>query len=439
MKKIQIKTEGLTGETLDFATRLNATLGDMNPLDAAGVAMQVRKSLGGLVDDDTGDLAIDPVMLKELLGDSDKSIRSILKKQGEALTKLTAPGKGSQAGFRSTLDSLMPELETISRTREGSIKLNVRAAVIMEMGDAIAAGAAIPEDLIESFSFAGFVEKRRPREYVFDMASRTTVASIAQYKTWLEEGGEEGAFALISEGELKPLVSTSLVRNHSEYSKVAAKYVITEEFSKFRNDAYNIIKRLINQKILRDYASVLTTKLIADAASYVSSALDGQFPAEKITDYHAFAAVAAQMETLEFMPDMLIINPQDKWRIGMAQDVSGQFYLTIPMTDPSGQTRMMGFTVRSSNKMTVGTFMLGESGLWNIEDETLSVRIGHGINVIKNESLAVTDVEHDLDHNRMRVIVETFFHSWIGTTNAGAFVLATFDTVKAALAEPPAV
>jgi hypothetical protein len=213
---------------------------------------------------------------------------------------------------------------------------------------------------------------------------------------------------------------------------------VTEEFTKFRREAYNIIKRLISQKLLRDYAAILTARLIADSVPYTASALDGQFPADTITDYHAIAAVAAQIEGLDFEPDVLIMNPQDKWRIGMSQDTVGQFYLTIPVTDPSGQTRMMGFTLRTSNRMPVGSFMLGESGLWNIEDESLTVRIGYGLEVIKNVGGDVIDVEGDLDHNRMRVIVENYFHSWIGTNNTGSFVMAQFATVKAVLVAPVA-
>src|SRR5690606_17760038 len=168
------------------------------------------------------------------------------------------------------------------------------------------------------------------------------------YKIWLEEGSEEGAFAVVAEGGLKPLVSTSLVRNYSTVRKVAGKYVVTEEFAKFRRNAYNIIQRIIQQKMLRDKAGILTTSLLGDAASYVSSALDGQYPAEQVTDYHAIAAVAAQIEALGFVPDMLILNPEDKWRIGMLQGSNGQFFLNIPSIDPTGAPRLMGFQVRTS-------------------------------------------------------------------------------------------
>jgi hypothetical protein len=190
------------------------------------------------------------------------------------------------------------------------------------------------------------------------------------------------------------------------------------------------------QKMQRDYAAKLTASLIAAAAPYVSSALDDQYPAAMVTDYHAIAAVAAQIGALNFVPNVLVLNPQDKWRIGMSQGTDGHFYLSIPTTDPAGVTRLMGFRVVESNKMAVGSFILGESGLWEIEDESVTVRVGYGVEVIKDGEGNVTDVESDVDHNRFRVIVETFAHSYIDTNNVGSFVLAQFAVVKAAVTAP---
>lgn len=123
----------------------------------------------------------------------------------------------------------------------------------------------------------------------------------------------------------------------------------------------------------------------------------------------------------------------------MSQDLNGQFYLTIPVTDPSGQTRMMGFLVRTSTRVPVGDFILGESGLWEIEDEGIQVRMGYGVEVTEDEvSGNVTAVEADFDHNRFRVVVETFFHNYIATNNTGSFVHGNFAAIKALLQAPAA-
>lgn len=434
-KQIKLRTEGLEGETLKFAEALNKRFAELEFPDRETIGQEVRSAMKGMVGED-GKLKFDPEELIKLLGDGDGGIRTILKKQGEAIKALEESGAGgkNKKTFKTELQERMKKVEQIFKTGEGEVRLSLRAPAIMTTQNTIDGHNELPDDLIESFSVGAFVEKRQPREYVFDIANLVTVAAIEQYKTWLEEGDEEGAFAIVEEGGLKPLVSMNLVRNHSEYRKVAAKYVVTEEFQKFRRNAYNIITRLIRQKLLRDYAAILTTDLIADAAAYVGSALDGQYPANLVTDYHAIGAVAAQIESINFQPDVLIMNPQDKWRIGLSQDTQGQFYLTIPITDPSGQTRMMGFLLRTSNRVPVGDFILGESGLWEIEQESISVRMGYGVEVTKDNG-NVTEVEADFDHNRFRVIVENFFHNYIATNNEGSFVYANFDAVKALVEE----
>lgn len=421
-------------------TRARKILKEEGVVNKASLDKELEKRMAKFKDISEEDLKL----LKLWLEEGDKGIRSILKKQGEELTaikELANAGKKKVEGLRGILEKKMEDIRKAyeSNNPNHEIRLDVRAAAIMTTDNTISGDNLLPDELIESFSTSAFVEKRRQREYVFDMAFRRTVAKITQFKTWLEEGGEEGTFAIVAEGGLKPLVSMGLVRNHSEYKKVAAKYVVTEEFAKFRTEAYNIIQRLIRNKLMRDYQALLTTDLIADAAAYVGSALDDQYAAP--TDYHAIAAVAAQVEALGFNPDLLIMNPQDKWRIGMAQDSAGAFILQVPMTDTEGQTRILGFTVRTSSRIPVGSFVLGESGLWEIEDEPITVRMGYGITVTSgvigtSGASGVTAVESDLDHNRFRVIVETYFHNFIATNNTGSFVSATFAAVKALLLAP---
>jgi hypothetical protein len=413
-------------------------LTDRGVVDKKAIKLELDTRMAALKD-----VTIDEAKeLKAWLDKGPKGLRSMLKKQGEEIKSLKEIGKKRNKSAGNIVKDLLEEksnmekIERIMKTRKGNITLNVRAAVVMTTDNAGApvGNDDLPDDLIESFSVSAFVPKRQAREYVFDMATRRTVSEITQFKIWLEEGDVEGGFAVVAEGGLKPLVSAGLVRNYVEYKKIAAKQVYTEEFAKFRKEAYTIVQRMIQQKLLRDYAALLTTDLLAEAAPYVSSALDDQYA--NPTDYHAIGAVAAQIEALDFFPDMLIMNPQDKWRIGLTQDQQGQFYLQIPVTNPQGQTQMMGFVLRTSNRIPVGYFILGESGLWEIEDEPIKIKIGMGVSVTGGTSNGggnVTDVQADFDHNRFRVIVETYFRNYIASNNQGSFVYASFETVKAAL------
>lgn len=380
-----------------------------------------------------------PVEALKGLVDAEKGVMAILKKQGEEITAMkenaSKAGGEKENGLKTLIKSLKKDIQALFENKDEAktIVMNVsKAAAVMTTANTVTGDDALPDQLIESFSEAAFVPKRYPREYVYDLANVTNVAELEKFKTWLEEGSEQGAFAVVAEGGLKPLVSTSLVRNFATARKVAGKYVVTEEFQKFYKNIFTIIKRIISQKMLRDKAAILVTDLLADAAPYTASALDGQFATPN--DYQAIAAVAAQIEGLNFVPDMIILNPQDKWRIAVSVDGEGRFFIpNVPVVGPDGSLRLLGFTVRTSNRVSVGNFLLGESGLWEIEQEGITIRMGYGVTVTGGTSNGggnVTDVQPDIDHNRMRVIVEQYFINYLATNNEGSFVYANFDDVK---------
>lgn len=385
--------------------------------------------LGGMTQDQLRASAEDQVKLKQDIAD--------MASKFEKMSQRNNNGGGSKlvkSGAEVLAKHVNDNFEAIEqmlnlRNSQVDYNINLRAAEIVTTTNAVDLSGLTVEDLSNATSITGFVEKRKPREYIFDIADRTTVPSISKTKTWTSEGTTEGEFTLVGESELKPMVSASLVENKSVAQKVAGHTVYTDEVAKFKREAYLLIRRLINDKLLRDYQNILTTGLYAAAAQYVGSALDGQYP--NPTDFHAIAAVAAQIEALDFNPDILILNPQDKWRIGMSQNENGSFYMAIPASSPDTAPTMLGFRVITSNKIPVGNFLLGESGLWKIEDESVTIKIGYGITQVMNEAgTAIIRVEDDLTYNRFRVISEMFFHSYIDPLHTGSFVVGNFDVIK---------
>lgn len=403
--------------------RMKEDLDKRNYADTAAVNAAIAKSLEGLNLDAlrTFDQAKIDEKIRNIAADLDKVKGTRSGKDGKPVNEL-----------RAILTEKMGDIEQLFNTRgQGQtreLKFEVRAPVVMTTGNVIVEPVDIPDDIIESFSLDAFVPKRYGNQYIYEIADRTVVAALEQYKTWLEEGDEEGAFAMVAEGGLKPLVSYALVRNFVEYKKIAGKYVVTEEVTKFRKAAYAIIQRLIRDKLVRDYSAVITADLQAQAAGYTGTTLDGTIVDPN--DYDAIGAVAAQIESLNFLPDVLIVNPQDEWRIRLTKDSQGRYL--FPVVTENGQTIILGFRVVKSTYQAVGTFTLGESGLFKIEEEPITVRMGYGITV--TGASPVTAVVSDFDNNQFRVIVEMFFRDWIATNNIGSFVTASFATVKAAMA-----
>lgn len=362
----------------------------------------------------------------------DEKIRKIAE-QVERSVRSTQVGQ-KRDFVRETLTDNFPSLEKILRAANGdksgskAITLNARAAATMTL-DNLITEVDIPEDILESFSLDAFVPKRYGQQYIYDIADRTVLAEITQYKTWLEEGDEQGAFAIVEEGAVKPLVSYGLVRNFAKYDKVAGKYVITEEVAKFRKEAYAIIGRLIRDKLVRDYSAIITADLNAVAVGYTGTPLDGTIT--MANDYDAIGAVVLQGQLVNFNIDTIVLNPADLWKMRLTKDNQGR-YLFEMTTDANGATQTLGLRVIVSTYQTAGWMTLVESGLYKIEEEPITIRLGYGIDTTVAGG-NVTAVSSDFDTNRQRVIVEMFFNHWLATNHIGSIIRAQFSTVIAAL------
>ena len=366
----------------------------------------------------------------------EKSIEEWMRDMGKEMKKTSDLFSKNGGGkpdneLKRMLAEKMPEIERIFKNSKGSVgfvTINCKAAEIMtteNVGDSTAVEAV--GDITDSFRVDGFVPKRQDRQFIFDVASRTFTTDIEQYITWDEEGDAQGALEIVEEGEVKPLMSFTTVRNVSEVQKAAGKIIVTEEFTKFRKRLWTIVQNLFNQKVLRDYQNMLTVNLIAAAGAYTATSLDGTIA--NPTKFHAIAAAAALLESRNFNPDVLVINPQDKWSMMLLQDNEGRWYTNIITDGVDGQPRIMGFRVVSTNKMPVGDFLLAEGGLWTIEEEAVQMRMGYGISVDGEGT-----VSSDFDTNRFRIIGELFFHDYIASNNSGSLVKDSYATIMEALA-----
>ena len=162
----------------------------------------------------------------------------------------------------------------------------------------------------------------------------------------------------------------------------------------------------------------MTTDLLTNATSYVNSAFDDSI--ENPTDLDAIIASVAQLEALNYSPDVLIVNPNDKWKLAMTESKNGT--LILPYIQNGGEFGLLGLRVITTTEITAGTFIVGESSTWFVEEEQPKLRTGL--------------VNDDLIYNRMTIIGELFFLSYVPSNNAGSFVKATFASVKEALKTP---
>lgn len=257
--------------------------------------------------------------------------------------------------------------------------------------------------------------KRRDRQYIHDIASTSYVQEVPETFTFDEEGDEEGAIALVDENGLKPLVKLGLIKNRVTAKKAAGRIVVTEEMMKWRPRAWAAIQRLFRDKVYRDFENQLTEDMLANAVAYAGTPLDATLATP--SDLDAVIAAVLQGESLNYQFDTLVLNPADKWKIAMTTTANGT--LILPYISQGGQFSLLGLRVITTNKVTAGTFVVGESGTWFIEEESPTIRTGYG--------------EGDFEHNRFSIIGEIYYLSYVPSNNAGSFVNGNFADIKEAL------
>ena len=351
-----------------------------------------------------------------------EKMSEVLKKQGEMLSSLKEGGsvrnvKGLRAAFEKHYDELVDAVKGHKQNFRIKAVSEHTAGKIQTTSNSISTTtSSILSDSVEHNT--ELFMKRRGREYIHDIANVTVVDEVPEILVYDEEGAEDGSFAVVAENGLKPQVQLKLVRNQVTAKKAAGYIVVTEEMMKWRDIVWAQIQRLFRNKLERDYEAKLTDDLMTNATSYTSTALDDTV--ENPTDFDAIIAAVLQLESLNFSPDVLVINPADKWKLAMTETKNGA--LILPYIQQGGQFNMLGLRVITTTRVTAGDFILGESDTWFVQEETPSLRTGL--------------VNDDFIYNRMTIIAEIFFLSYVPSNNAGSFVKGKFSTIKEALKAP---
>ncbi len=346
-------------------------------------------------------------------------IENALKAQGETLEKMRMAG--------SPEARVDPLKKYIAENHDRILKAyRERQPLVLELpfnkADAAVITTSTAVSSTTSASWRGYTERdpqfyytRRPKQYIRDVAAVRRVRRVPTTLEFWEEGAENGAFAIVAENGLKPMVSVSLVLNQAKKQKAAGMTTLTQEVIMDSDELALNLERLFVDKLWRDYENELTEALIANASAYAATSLDGTI--ENPNDFDAISAAALQVASLNFNPTDLILNTADAYAMSLIKDDSGRYIL--PIVTEGGQLTIRSLRVTVTNKLPQGEFLVGEYGTWKVREGEAIIR--SGLN------------EDDFQHNRMSFIGEIFFTSYIPTNHTGSWVKVNFATIKEAL------
>lgn len=452
MKKLSLRTDGLTGDNLAFVKMLNERFAelDLSQLSNEDVAKEVRSTLKGLINE-KGETAVDFAKvsqidfdkLSELMSEGDKGIRSVLKKQGELINSLKELGSNEPnrvKDIRSQIkDFHEKNKEGLRRFVQGESKsfgtrLNDRgemeAGIDLQLrvpGNITVAGSSNGSAFQPQVEIVpGLVDLARVQPFIEDYAN--TANTNRSRIVWSEKYNPTGNAAFIAEGGVKPLIDFQWRTFESYAKKVADKIkVSTEALDDVDFLAAEIETELKYQVDLTTDGELLTG--LGDGTSGATTlkglaSVAGGYTLTTVktttaNNFDALRAAIAQIVSLNFNPTHVFINPIDGANMDLVKDANGR-----PLSmEYMSNGKIYRLQPIETNRIAVGKFLMGDMSKFKVRN-------------YKPFAIYYGWVNDDFEKNLVTVIGERRLHSFVASNHVGAFVYETFANVKTALMAP---
>lgn len=422
--KLVLKTDGLTGDSLAFATKLQAMLNDLPEAmskedtekaigDAIGKIFGTKE--GGGVNVEFIDTVKDmndpakPGSLKAQLIEQGNKINELLEQVGKSL-----PGIDSWDAFKADLESpeRQKELANIKQSKAGVAAFTMKAAAVTTRASISQNGSISP---LLGNDGAPVYTIKRGKPFILDFV--TVGNTDAPVLVWFDEIPRQGDFAVTAEGAVKPLIEYLFQRTTTDYRKAAGRVIITEEYDKDYPRLVSTIKQLMNIDCLNVMNALILTDMINQASPFAYTGLNGLVATPD--DYAAIAAVIAQLQSFFYVPNVLVINPADAWLMRLTKDLQGRYQMS-PLMGTNGEQYDFG-TVITDPRVPIGFAFVGDGSIYNVDLRgDIIVRMGYSTG--------------DFEANQYTLLVEQYFFNHISTARKPGLVYFNFGTVKAAIA-----
>ena len=367
--------------------------------------------------------------LKEMLGEDDKGVRSILLRQGEAITKLQQNIENEEN--RLTIRGQVKEWHTrnkdlIAKVKSGEDKVSLPVLEIRA-----AASPMTPANTISDTITINAGAAIRQGAEVFDLrrAQPTLWDYITKGRTGLETypwvnkkvPADSGAADFIGPGVAKPGVSFTLEVEKSNAKKVAVSLKTATELlddidgmTTFIQDelAYQLKIKTNTDLMTETESATKVAGLQTFSLPFSTSGLSTQNP----NNWDVCRSIIAQIR-LAFIssPVIIFMNPVDVANMDMDKAVSQGTYSNI-----SGRPIPGGVIVEDVN-MAAGYVQAVALDLWkNLIYKDFVVKYGWE--------------DDDFTKNLVTVLGEMRIHSFHSENNAAGFVFDAINDVKTAIA-----
>lgn len=423
--KLTLKTDGLTGDTLAFAVKLQAMLNDLpEAMGKEETEKAIQDALIKIFGAEEGTGALKVSFLGEMDGTKEGTMKHGLIEQGKKINEILEQvgkhngGIGTMEQFKKDFDLAVSEkkFEKVKQDKSGAVSFVIKAAAVTTRTGAVSDNASDLSNQLVGNDGAQIFEIKRGTPFILDFV--TVGNTDAPAIIWFDETQRQGDFAVTAEGAVKPLVEYIWVRQSADYRKAAGRAVITEEFDKDYPRIVSKIKQLMNIDCRNEMNALILTDMITQASPFTFAGLDDDIIDPD--DYAAIGAVICQLQNFFYSPNVLVLNPADAWRMRLTKDLQGRYQMS-PLNGKDGAYEFGA--IITDPRVAIGFAFVGDGSIYNVDLRgDLIVRMGYSTG--------------DFEANQYTLLVEQYFFNYISQAKKPGFVYFNFETVKAAIATP---
>lgn len=402
--------------------------------NGAAIAEAVKKA----VDEATkGLLKADELAAKlvdaGLSGEEIKKFMDAVEKQGEAIRKMEVAG-ATRANARKSFGQVVIDALVKNKTLETKINKGEHRVIEIEDFDVTKVAGTMTTANVDAvgdnsiaYELADFergltrIQRRSP--YLLSIAN--TSPTTKMYVQWAEQANPDGAAAATAEGNDKAKIDFDWVEKSKKVEKLTAYIKVSvealDDLDGLKNEIDTELREVLMLKVDADLLSGdgnapnLLGLLGADTA-YAA----GNFAAtvEDANMFDALRTAVAQVVAAEFMPNYIIMHPNDVAKLDLQKGGDGHYVLP-PFKSANGQV-ISGVQIIENTGYTEGSFTVGDFSKFNIR-----VRKGFSIDVGRDGN--------DFIKNLVTILAEIRLVSYIKANHQAAFVTGTFAAAIAAL------
>jgi HK97 family phage major capsid protein len=252
-------------------------------------------------------------------------------------------------------------------------------------------------------------------------------STTSKFVTYIQQTGYIGNIEWTAEAQAKYNGEVKYEEISEEVKKIAAYIKVSKEMladlafvrSEINTELMEAIEQNIDLALLSGSGGNSINGILTLAPGFNAGTFAGTIPSANISDVIRIAK--AQIESANFVPTHVVLNPQDVAKIELTKTTVGEY--TYPAFWDANM-RLAGLIVVSSNNITTGTALIGDFSKFNIKfREDLNMSVGY-----END---------DFTRNMVTILCEARLVAYVKGNDKGAFVVSDLATDIASITTAP--